>query len=97
MAGGSWRIRRFEWDDRNREHIAGHGVDEEEVEEVFRGRLYVRRIRKKKRVYHTVLGLGASGRPLFVVVERIGSRAVRVITARDMKLSERRLFARRAR
>ena len=97
MGGASWRVRTLDWDEENREHISRHGVEEGEVEEIFRGRLYVRRVRKRRRTYYTVLGASETGRRLFVVVERLGPQRVRVVTARDMILAERRLFARRAR
>lgn len=93
MARGGWRVQRFEWDEGNSEHVAEHGVEEIEVEEVFRGRLYVRRAKGR----YIVLGATATGRRLFVVVEKKPGGWVRPITARDMNLSERRLFERRAR
>ena len=93
MAGGGWRVREFQWDANNSEHVSQHGVEESEVAEMFRGRLYVRRAHGR----YLVLGSTATGRRLFAVVERQRARGVRPITARDMTESERRLFARRAR
>lgn len=93
MGRRAWRVAWFDWDDANREHVGRHGVEETEVEEVFRGRLYLRRVRHG----YTVLGVSATGRRLFVVVARREGGGVRPITARDMTLSERRLFERRAR
>jgi len=93
MAGGGWRVGRFDWDDANTDHVAEHGVEEIEVEEVFRGRLYVRRAKGR----YIVLGETATGRRLFIVVEKKEGGRVRPITARDMNRSERRLFERRAR
>lgn len=92
MPSRSWRITLFDWDDGNLEHIAEHGVESGEVEEIFRGRLYVRRVRER----HIVLGASATGRRLFTVVVRLPGRVLRVITARDMSDTERRLFERRA-
>ena len=92
MTSRSWRITLFDWDQGNIDHIAEHGVETGEVEEVFRGRLYVRRVRDR----YIVLGRTATGRQLFTVLERQPGRGVRVITARDMNDSERRLFERRA-
>jgi uncharacterized DUF497 family protein len=69
-----------------------HGVEEMEVEEVFRGRLYVRKVRHG----YTVLGATATGRRLFVVAARLEAGGIRPITARDMNPSDRRLFERKA-
>ena len=93
MARGIWRTAWFDWDDSNALHVARHGVGEMEVEEIFRGRLYIRRVRHG----YTVLGATATGRRLFVVVARLEGGGLRPITARDMTASERRLFERRAR
>ncbi len=93
MAGRNWRVAWFDWDDGNRLHIERHGVEETEVEEVFRGRLYVRKVRHG----YTVLGAPATGRRLFVVAARLETGGIRPITARDMNPSERRLFERKAR
>jgi len=93
MAGRSWRVNWFDWDEVNRRHIDRHGVEETEVEEVFGGRLYVRKVRHG----YTVLGATATGRRLFVVGARLEAGGFRPITARDMTPSERRLFERRAR
>jgi len=60
---------------------------------MFRGRLYVRKVRHG----YAVLGATATGRRLFAVVARLEGGGLRPITARDMNPSERRLFERRAR
>lgn len=70
-----------------------HGVEEAEVEEALRGRLYIRRVQDT----YTVLGMTATGRRLFVVIARRPDGGVRPITARDMNSSERKLFERNAR
>jgi len=93
MPSRSWRITLFDWDDGNLNHIAEHGVEPGEVEEIFRGRLYVRR----KGERYIVLGQAATGRRLFAVVIRLPGPVLRVITARDMNRTERRLFERSAR
>ncbi|MBI4565770.1 MAG: BrnT family toxin [Planctomycetes bacterium] len=74
-------------------HVARHGVEEIEVEELFRGQLFIRRVRDT----YTVLGSTATGRRLFVVVARRERGIVRPITAREMTAMERRLFERKAR
>lgn len=87
-----WGVQDFEWDEDNEEHIARHGVEPAEVEEVFFFRFSVRRGRQGR---YVVLGRSAAGRHLSVVVERKGGGLVRVVTARDMSPAERRLYARR--
>ncbi|MBC7106519.1 MAG: BrnT family toxin [Firmicutes bacterium] len=86
------RIRGFEWDAGSAGHIEEkHGVTPGEVEEVFRGGPLLRRGRKGRM---TALGRTTAGRYLFVVyVWRPGGK-VRVITARDMTLAERRYYRR---
>jgi hypothetical protein len=67
-------------------------VEPAEAEEVFLGRLYVRRTRLGR---YLVLGRAGTGRLLFVIVERKPGGVIRVVTARDMDASERRLYERR--
>lgn len=93
MAGARWRAAGFEWDETNSEHVARHGVEEIEVEEVFRRRLYVRKVHDK----YAALGLSATGRRLFVVVAKKDHGILRPITARDMTPSEWRLYKREVR
>ena len=82
----------FEWDDDNVFHIARHDFTPEEVEEVFAGDHKVRRAREKR---YLALGETLDGRLAFVVFRRLPGGLVRVITARDMDASERRLFRRK--
>ena len=81
----------FEWDDDNILHIARHEFTPEEVEEVFAGDHKVRRTRQQR---YIALGETRDGRLAFVVFRRLSRGLVRVITARDMDASERRLFRR---
>ena len=85
-------IRDFIWDDANEEHLARHGVTPEEVEEIFAGRISVRRSRQGR---YLVLGRSGTGRYLAGVIEKLGAGRVRVVTARDMSPAERRRYARR--
>jgi uncharacterized DUF497 family protein len=87
-----WGVREFDWDEANEDHIARHGVTPGEVEEVFYGRVYVKRAGDRR---YTVLGHTGAGRLLMVVVVRFGGGLVRAITARDMIERERRLYSRR--
>jgi len=81
-----------EWDEESEEHIWRHQVDPEEVEEVLQGFTIIRRTRKKR---YLVLGQTFSGRYLAIVVGRKRSGKYRVVTARDMKGSERSYYKRR--
>lgn len=80
------RIREFEWDEDNVLHLElGHGVSEEEAEEVF----VVRPLfRKTKRGHYVVLGPTREGRFLTIVFENRGQGMARVITGWDMTRSE---------
>jgi len=82
----------FEWDDDNISHIGRHEFAPEEVEEVFASDHKVRRTRQKR---YIALGETLDGRLAFIVFRRLSEGVVRVITARDMDASERRLFRRK--
>ena len=82
----------FEWDDDSILHIERHEFTPEEVEEVFAGDHQVRRTRQRR---YIALGATFDGRPAFVVFRRLPEGVIRVVTAREMEDSERRLFRRR--
>ena len=82
----------FEWDDDNIFHIERHQFTPEEVEEVFAGAHKVRRTRRER---YIALGETFDGRLAFVVFRSLPRGLVRVITARDMEATERRLFRRK--
>ena len=82
----------FEWDDDNIFHIERHEFTPEEVEEVFAGDHKVRQTSQQR---YIALGETLDGRLAFVVFRRLSGGLVRVITARDMDASERRLFRRK--
>ncbi|MBI4785865.1 MAG: BrnT family toxin [Chloroflexi bacterium] len=84
-------IRDLIWDDENLEHIAAHGVESDEVEDVCFGNNRIERAGKGK---HGVLGRTSEGRLLFIVVAHRGHGLFRVITARDMNTSEQRRYVR---
>ena len=69
-----------------------HQFTPEEVEEVFAGDYKVRRTRQK---LYLALGETLDGRLAFVVFRRLSGGMIRVITARDIDDSERRLFRRK--
>ena len=82
----------FDWDDENVLHIERHQFTPDEVEEVFAGDYKVRRTRNK---LYIALGETLDGRLAFVVFRRLSGGLIRVVTARDMDNSERRLFRRK--
>jgi uncharacterized DUF497 family protein len=82
----------FEWDDDNVLHIARHEFTPDEAQEVFAEAYRVRRTRQKR---YIALGETLDGRLAFLVFERLPRGRVRVVTARDMEDSERRLFRRK--
>ncbi len=82
----------LEWDDENIEHIWGHRIIPEEIEEVLESR-YLFEGGRKGRYY--VLGQSTGGRYLFIVMEQKTSEQFRVITARDMNQSENKRYRKR--
>ena len=86
------RVHVFEWDEGNREHIHEHHVDEEEAEETFEEKHYLYRTRDGR---YSLLGRSGIGRYLFVVFEYEGRETARVVTARDMTITEKRLYHRK--
>jgi len=84
------KIRSFDWDNRNIEHIARHNVTPDEAEEVFLGALF----RKGREGKLLVYGVTDSGRFLLVVAALKPGGVIRVVTARDMTQSERRYYLR---
>ncbi|MBI4577039.1 MAG: BrnT family toxin [Planctomycetes bacterium] len=84
----------FDWDEHTEGHVARHGVIRDEVEEVFRGRRFTQRSRRGS---YATYGRSLAGRYLFVVWRMRKGGRIRVITARDMRDSERRRYRREAR
>ena len=82
----------FDWDDENILHVERHEFTPEEVEEVFLEDYKIRRARQKR---YVALGQTLDGRLSLVVFCRLPKGRIRVITARDMDDSERRLFRRK--
>lgn len=82
----------FQWDYDNIFHIERHDFTPQEVEEIFAGDHKIRRTRQKR---YIALGETLDGRLAFVVFRRMSGGMVRVITARNMEASERRLFRRK--
>ena len=85
------KVRHFDWDEVNEDHVARHGVDPDEVEEVFVGRHRVLRSREGR---YVALGRSVAGRYLLVVFEAREFGEIRVVTARDMAEKEKKYFKR---
>ncbi|MFZ5646084.1 MAG: BrnT family toxin [Bacillota bacterium] len=84
------RITKFDWDERNIDHIARHNITPDEAEEAFLYALF----RKCREGRLLVYGVTDPGRFIFVVAALKPGGVVRVITARDMTQSERRYYLR---
>lgn len=84
------KINKFDWDDRNIDHIARHNITPDEAEEVFLDALF----RKGREGRLLVYGVTDPGRFILVVAALKSGGVVRVITARDMTQSERRYYLR---
>lgn len=80
---------RIEWDEDSVDHIARHGVEPEEVEELLASRHLWNRAKKGT---YLALGRSASGRYLMAVLARRPSKSYYVVTARDMSDTERKRF-----
>ncbi len=87
------RINHLRWDDWNIEHIAEHSVEVAEVEWVCRSAASWMRHAGTSRYglsRYYVYGQTASGRYLFVALDREAAQRFYTVTARDMTDSERK-------
>ena len=82
---------RFWWDENNIEHIANHGVEPYEAEEVIDDDPFIVKAGGKYLAY----GQTDGGRHLLVVFAPKPGQRLRVITARDMTAAEKKRFRRR--
>ena len=87
------KIQEFIWTEDRIDHIAQHGVNPEEVEEVCFGSPLVLRAKSEGEnpVYY-VLGQTAGGRYLFCVVIRFPDSKGYPVTARSMTNKERQRY-----
>jgi len=85
-------FREFEWDEGNIEHILGHNVVPDEVEEACVNKPYVRKTADKR---YLIYGITDAGRYLLVVGTNKGKGVFRTITARDMTEREKSFYRRR--
>jgi len=88
-------IREFIWSDDRVDHIARHGVQPEEVEEVCFGKALVQRGRSSGQnpVYY-VLGQTSSGRYILSVVIQFPHGKGYAVTARPMTQKEKERYNR---
>jgi len=89
------RIDELIWDEWNVEHIADHGVEPEEVEDVCtsRRRLVLRiGLSKRGLKRYQVFGPTDSGRLLTIILDRVQPGQFYVVTARDMTEREKRRY-----
>ena len=79
----------LQWDRQNLEHIARHGVEKEEVEEVFDQFHILRKVWKGR---YAVRGQTYSGRYLMIFLDSLGQGRAYVVTAREMTSQEKKRF-----
>jgi len=86
-------IHSFDWDEKNENHIAEHGVAIFEVEEtILFSKPFYQRTREDKYIAY---GVTEEGRCLFIVFVTKGSGRIRVISARDMTEKEKHYYKKR--
>ena len=86
-------IRSFDWDEKNENHIAEHGIIVFEVEEaiLFCNPFY----QKGREGKYIAYAVTEDGRYLFIVFVIKGSGRIRVISARDMVEKEKGYYKKR--
>ena len=82
------------WDDWNVEHIAEHGVEPYEVQEVINSRTF--QAQRRGDVYQ-VFGQTEDGRYLFAVLSPRSEQRFYIVTARDMTEREKQSYRQRRR
>lgn len=78
---------RFWWDDLNIEHIANHGVEPYEAEEVIDDSWRTLKAREDR---YAAYGQTNGGRYLLVIYSLKSDYRIRVITARDLTAAEKK-------
>jgi len=87
------KIHRLIWPEDRIDHVASHGIEPEEVEEVCFGRALLLQARSKgKNPVYYVLGQTAAGRYLFCVVIQFPNGNGYPVTARSMTHKEKQRF-----
>lgn len=87
------KYHRLVWNRENINHIAQHRVIPDEVEKVVFSHHCLRRKGRGSKIYY-ILGTTDSGRYLFIVLRDLGKGVAKIITARDMNNSEKKLYLR---
>lgn len=82
----------FWWDDDNVEHIANHGIEPLEAEEILLESKWIIRAGQGKYIAY---GQTSEGRYLLVVFAKKANHYLRIITARDMTTKEKQMYKRR--
>jgi hypothetical protein len=91
-SGVSLRISDFEWDEGNVLHLElRHGIEPEEVEEVFVNKPL---FRQTKKGHYAVFGPTSSGRYLTIIFDLKPKGIVRPITGWDIKRTEIQYYKR---
>jgi hypothetical protein len=85
------RIESLEWDENNTGHIARHGIEPDEVEEICYG-FHIGRKESGQR--YILAGKTSSGRYLDVIIEKLAGNAYRPITAFEMSENYKASFRR---
>lgn len=75
------------WDDWNLQHIARHGVSQDEVEEIVHGEPLVDQTYASRLL---LTGNSARGRALTAILRHLGENRYYVVTARPASARERR-------
>jgi len=87
------RVEEIVWDDETILHIAKHGVEPEEVEEIcFEGSPYILNAKYNR---YLALGQSQNGRYVTIVFVYLGQNKAKIITARAMSQTERNLYKKR--
>jgi uncharacterized protein len=86
------KIESLEWDDINVEHIARHGVSQDEVEDICYGRHFSK---KEHRQRYILGGKTGDGRYLDIIIERVKDNVFRPITAFEMSENYKASFRRK--
>lgn len=90
------RVEELLWDEDNIEHVAAHGVEEGEVDQVVSDpATEIERTRRSFGIRRYLFwGVTEAGRHLLVVLDHLGQGLFRPVTARDMTTGEKRRFRR---
>jgi uncharacterized DUF497 family protein len=83
---------RFWWDEINLEHIADHGVEPYEAEEIIDNAALITGVGRGK---YAAYGQTDAGRYLLVIFAKKSDARLRIVTARDMTDAEKKRVKRR--